>query len=676
MAVLRVLGVVVAALVGLVVLAAGAAYLLLPTERLVALASAEVARATGRTLTVRGPVTPSLWPVLGVSAGGVALSNAEWAATPQMISVEEAAVGVRLGALLGGRLEIDELRLTGPVIALEVSEAGEANWLPNRDAPAEAVPEAAPDAPAAGGEVGDRGRALALGRLTLVIERGALSFEDRLSDLAVAARDVAVTAEAAASDAPLSVSASGALNGAPVALSATLDSLAAVLAGAQAGLTLDVEAAGARLRYDGSFTAAGATLAGALDVAAPDLAALAALGGVALDPLVAGAALRADVAFGDDRVLRLDGLAATAGEIAAGGAATLDLSGARPRVTADLDLGAVDLTPFLAGRGGAAGDAAGGGAAGAGGGWSTAPIDLTGLRAADADVSLRADSVDLGQGALTDMALRAILQDGALALDIARLSLFGGGLTGRVTATAEDPHRVTAALDLAGVRLRPILTRFAGVDRLTGSGALTTDLTAAGPHLDAMMRSLSGAASVRLTDGALMGLNVAGMVRQATGGGAAGGTQRTDFAEIAASFAVSEGVARNDDLIFLGPLLRAEGAGSIDIGRRTLDYRLTPRAVPTLEGQGGRADQQGLAVPLIIRGPWADPSIRPDLAAAVGDVLQDPAGAARSLGAAGQQAEGARRALEQLPDAIREDPAGAVNRLLQGGGGLGGLLGR
>jgi len=92
-----------------------------------------------------------------------------------------------------------------------------------------------------------------------------------------------------------------------------------------------------------------------------------------------------------------------------------------------------------------------------------------------------------------------------------------------------------------------------------------------------------------------MGLNVAGMVRQATGGGAAGGPQRTDFAEIPASFAVSEGVARNDDLIFLGPLLRAEGAGSIDIGRRTLNYRLTPRAVPTLEGQGGRADGDRLA---------------------------------------------------------------------------------
>ena len=676
MGVVRVLGVVVAVLVGLIVVAAGAAYLLLPTERLVALASAEVERATGRTLTVRGPVTPSLWPVLGVSAGGVALSNADWAATPQMISVEEAAVGVRLGALLGGRLEIDELRLTGPVIALEVSEAGEANWLLTHGAPAEPVAEPGADAPAPAPGEGGGGRDLALGRLTLVIERGALSFEDRVSDLAIAARDIDVDAEAAAPDAPLSVAASGALNGAPVALSGTLDSLAAVLAGAEAGLTLDVEAAGARLRYDGAFTAAGTTLAGALDAAAPDLAALAALGGVALDPPVAGAALRADVAFGDDRVLRLDGLTASAGEIAAAGAATLDLSGARPRLTADLDLGNADLTPFLAGPGGGDGGAAEDPGAGAGGGWSTAPIDLAGLRAADADVTLRADRLDLGQGALTDMALHAVLQDGALALDIARLSLFGGALTGRVSATAGDPQRVAAALDLAGVQLRPILSRFAGVDRLTGTGALTADLTAAGPHLDAMMRSLSGAASVRLTDGALLGLNVAGMVRQATGGGAAGGPQRTDFAEIAASFAVSGGVARNDDLIFLGPLLRAEGAGTIDIGRQTLDYRLTPRAVLTLEGQGGRADHQGLAVPLVIRGPWAGPSIRPDLAAAVGNVLQDPAGAARSLGAAGAQADGARRAVEGLPEALREDPAGTVNRLLQGGGGLGGLLGR
>lgn len=104
--------------------------------------------------------------------------------------------------------------------------------------------------------------------------------------------------------------------------------------------------------------------------------------------------------------------------------------------------------------------------------------------------------------------------------------------------------------------------------------------------------------------------------------------------------------------------------------------------VATLEGQGGAADQQGLSVPLIIRGPWAAPTIEPDLASVARELLNNPAAAADSLqaleqGAAAalgaQEGENVDDAVKRTLDAAKEDPAKAIQGIL-GGGGLRGLF--
>jgi len=58
------------------------------------------------------------------------------------------------------------------------------------------------------------------------------------------------------------------------------------------------------------------------------------------------------------------------------------------------------------------------------------------------------------------------------------------------------------------------------------------------------------------------------------------------------------------------PLARAEGKGTIDLGQRSIDYTFIP---VLLEGE----NSSGLAIPVRIRGPWADPSIKPDLEKAI-----------------------------------------------------------
>ena len=114
-------------LVILIVAAIGLVFLL-PAEKIGELASAEMEKTTGRTLTLSGSFRPTIYPVLGVKTGPLTISNADWAAEPYMISAQGASVGVGLSALLGGDLEIKRLLLDTPVIHLERRVDGVANW--------------------------------------------------------------------------------------------------------------------------------------------------------------------------------------------------------------------------------------------------------------------------------------------------------------------------------------------------------------------------------------------------------------------------------------------------------------------------------------------------------------------------------------------------------------------
>ena len=114
-------------LVILVVAAIGLIFLL-PAEKIGELASAEMEKATGRTLTLTGSFRPTIYPVLGVKTGPLTISNADWAAEPYMVSAQGASIGVGFSVLLGGDLEIKRLLLDAPVIHLERRADGVANW--------------------------------------------------------------------------------------------------------------------------------------------------------------------------------------------------------------------------------------------------------------------------------------------------------------------------------------------------------------------------------------------------------------------------------------------------------------------------------------------------------------------------------------------------------------------
>ena len=89
----------------------------------------EVREVTGRELTIAGPMRLGFFPRIAVSAEQVSLSNAAWAKTPQMASLEKVALEISLLPLLTGRIEVSSIQLAGLILNLETNVKGDGNWL-------------------------------------------------------------------------------------------------------------------------------------------------------------------------------------------------------------------------------------------------------------------------------------------------------------------------------------------------------------------------------------------------------------------------------------------------------------------------------------------------------------------------------------------------------------------
>ncbi|MGI4975915.1 MAG: AsmA family protein [Janthinobacterium lividum] len=131
-----------AALAALAAAGATAAWLAFDPDGLKPRVEAAVLRATGRALTLDGPLRLTLLPQPGFSAQDVALANLPGGSRPQMVTARRLAARFSLGALLRGRIEVTGLLLDGPDLLLERTPSGP-NWVfaprPST-APADAAP--------------------------------------------------------------------------------------------------------------------------------------------------------------------------------------------------------------------------------------------------------------------------------------------------------------------------------------------------------------------------------------------------------------------------------------------------------------------------------------------------------------------------------------------------------
>lgn len=261
------------------------------------------------------------------------------------------------------------------------------------------------------------------------------------------------------------------------------------------------------------------------------------------------------------------------------------------------------------------------------------PIDLSALKGVDASGNIRVGKLTLLNLKTADV--RAAVKVAGGRLDVAPISaqLYQGSLGGSLSAQAADNAVFTVRQTLSGVAIGPLLRDAAQIDTLEGRGTVNANLSTRGATVAALKKALNGTASVKLVDGSVKGIDIAGTIRSARTklqqlrgrpAQSASKTERTDFTELQASFKVVNGVARNDDLSMKSPLLRVDGAGDIDIGNDSMNYVLRATLVPTTKGQGGRdaTELAGVTVPVKLTGALDSPQWSIDFAGMVTDLAK------------------------------------------------------
>ena len=86
--------------------------------------------ATGRNLTIAGPVNLKVFPTVAVTADQVALSNATWASNtdPNMLLVKHLEFEIKLLPLFSKRVEIKSINIAGLDVYLQTNKSGQENW--------------------------------------------------------------------------------------------------------------------------------------------------------------------------------------------------------------------------------------------------------------------------------------------------------------------------------------------------------------------------------------------------------------------------------------------------------------------------------------------------------------------------------------------------------------------
>ena len=251
-------------------------------------------------------------------------------------------------------------------------------------------------------------------------------------------------------------------------------------------------------------------------------------------------------------------------------------------------------------------------------------VDLSALKGKTVSGKIAIGDLTAKRVKMQNVKAEVKLAGGKLEVSPHSASLYGGTVSGAITAEANG-NRIAVKENLQGVQIGPLLRDAAQKDVMEGKGNVSIDVQTAGGTVPALKKALAGAVKVEVKDGAIKGVNLADSARNLKSALGAkqtkpDPTQKTDFSEMSASFAIKNGVARNDDLKAASPFLRLGGAGNLDIGNNTIDYLAKATLAATTKGQGGREakDLTGITIPVKLTGALDKPDWNIDYTALIG----------------------------------------------------------
>ena len=607
----RILAWAVLAVLGVLAVALALVFALFDGNRLKAEISQAVLERYQRTLVIEGQPQLSVWPDVGVVLGAVSLS--ERGSSQPFAAMQSARVSVALLPLLGRQVQVRELQVKGLKAAVIRRKDGSLSiddlLKRGNGLPAEQTHAQQPQ----GLRIDMAGLALTDGQLSWRDERSGQQLRIDSVNLSTG-RVQADTGAKMASIEHLSVRVAGrsATDGLSLSIDAPKLQLSADRFGGEAvkiGALLQGQGRSAKLRLSLGDLQGQAqalrigALSGSVELSHPDMPRkplqLPLKGSLDVDLGKGSAKLVLDSRFDQSKI-----------------ASRLEVRRFSPLALGfDLDVDQLNIDQYLPPK---ATQAAGGqsgpsGQSGHGGAAADPALDLSALKGApEMQGRVRVGALQVSGLKVSELDARVALAAGQLTISPLSLKLYQGSAAGSLALNAHE-QRLSVRQTLSDVSIEPLMRDLLKQDLLQGRGNVALDLQARGQTLSALKKNLAGNASVSLRDGALKGINLAQSLREVKARiGQGQSTQtaqaalKTDFSELAASFKIAGGVARNDDLLMKSPFLRLSGTGEIDLVAGQLNYLTRVSAVASAQGQGGKevADLKGLTLAVRASGPF------------------------------------------------------------------------
>ena len=603
----------------------------------------QVRARTGRDLVVAGPTALSLFPRPAISLSDVSLSAPEGLEAPPTLVVPTLEAELRLWSLLAAQPAAERITLHRPTIELSVDAQGRRSWdlTSVRSRRARSLP--ATDSAQAQQPSGDPTSATEprqptiqskFGSGSVRVLDGTIRYRDHGSGSHAEIEALNVTLAMDGPDAPLKIDGTLALRGAKLAIAATVSPIQGLLTDQPARLALKVSGVPFEGTYQGTLSlAAGISLDGTLKLQA---ASARALGDWLGRPLAANGDADA-VTFSTDLKatparVALSSFQATIGPATMTGSLALDTRQERRRLSGNLDISDLDFGRLLVNPGRNRASAPAPSTLPSATphaappplspssdkqprdrGWSDDPINLSLLGLLDANITLAAGRLTYKDVKTGPSRLSLALEGGIGKVTIEDVGLYGG--RGRGFLTLDGTGEVLVAgvnLKLDGVALGPLLADALRFPWLEGRGGISLELAGQGLSERQIVEALNGKVEIASTDGAIVGLDVGKIVRNLQRARLPSlepsPDEKTPFSELAGTFTVTNGIAKNQDLRLVGTHLQLNGEGTLDLGPRHIDYTVRTKIGGGAPDPGATIKVGTLEVPIGIVGPWEKPA--------------------------------------------------------------------
>ncbi len=584
----------------------------------------KVTQTTGRTFSMGDDIDLSVFPWVGVKVTDVRFGNPEGFKEKQMIQVKNFEVRLKVMPLLSRKIEVNTFVLEEPVIHLEKLKNGKTSWggiAPKEEAkaapkPKETAPSRKEGVPIS--ELKVDNFAITNGKMVYIDH--STGFRKEITGFNLKLTDISLNK-------PVNIDFNALLDGKPISLSGSAGPIGATPGKGKMSFDFAVSLLDElTLKLAGSTTDPAVSQAFDIQLAVSPfspkkvMAALdipfpvqskdpAVLEKVSLKGQIKGNPNSVSVSSGvlvlDDSTLNFT---MSAKEFS------------KPNLAFDLQLDAIDVDRYLPktsdkkseGKAETATAAA-----------DKKPIDYSPLRKLVMDGKVKAGRIRAGGATVTDLIVHVIARNGIITVDPMDLKLYQGMVDSKLVVNVQKNEPVTAVTLLAdNIQAGPMITDAAKKELIEGTLKSDLNITVAGDTPDRIKQTLNGKGQLLFTDGAIIGIDLAGSVRNVKSklGLAEQSAEkpRTDFAELKIPFTAKNGLVTIDGTSLTSPLLRVLMSGKVNLPDELLDVRVEPKFVATLKGQGDTKQRSGVMVPVLITGSFASPKIRPDLKGLIG----------------------------------------------------------